>query len=180
MTKTRDIILRLKQVRDEKELSYNDILDLMEKNGDFLAKSTISRVFSDGSEDLSFRYEETIRPIAKALLDIESIEETDDMDTQAMKALLMYKMKVIEDLEREVQELKFQLDKERIEALERLDKERAMFDKERAALNERNDILREQVDKKDNRMDFFLEALKDKDELLKNCMCCSHRVVREG
>lgn len=68
MTRTRDIILRLKEVRRDKGLSYNDILDMMEQNGDYLAKSTLSRVFSKGSEDLSFRYEETIRPIAKALL----------------------------------------------------------------------------------------------------------------
>ena len=80
MTNTKDIILRLKKVRQEKGLSYSDILELMEKNGDFLAKSTLSRLFSDGSEEMSFKYDETIRPVAKALLDIESIEEDDTMD----------------------------------------------------------------------------------------------------
>jgi predicted protein tyrosine phosphatase len=78
MTKTRDIIIKLKEVRKEKGLSYSDILDLMEKNGDYLAKSTLSKLFSEGSEDLSFKYEETIRPIAKALLGIETIEVDDD------------------------------------------------------------------------------------------------------
>lgn len=92
MTNTKDIIIKLKEVREEKNLSYNDILVLMEKNNDYLSKSTISRVFSDGSEELSFRYEETIRPIAKALLDIETIEDDDDMDIQAMKSLLKYKI----------------------------------------------------------------------------------------
>ena len=88
MTNTKDIIIKLKEVREEKGLSYNDILALMEKNGDYLAKSTLSKVFSEGSEELSFKYEETIRPIANALLDIETIEDTDNMDTQAMKSLL--------------------------------------------------------------------------------------------
>jgi transcriptional regulator with XRE-family HTH domain len=49
MTNTRDLIIQLKEVREEKGLSYNDILSLMEKNGDYLSKSTISRVFSEGS-----------------------------------------------------------------------------------------------------------------------------------
>ena len=96
MTKTRDIIIKLKEVRKEKDLSYGDILDLMEKNGDYLAKSTLSKLFSEGSEDLNFKYEETIRPIAKALLGIETIEVDDDMDIQAMKSLLKFKIQRIE------------------------------------------------------------------------------------
>ena len=59
MTNTREVILTLKEVRKEKNLSFDKILDLMKQNGDYLAKSTLSRVFADGSEDKSFRYEET-------------------------------------------------------------------------------------------------------------------------
>ena len=95
MTNTRDIIIKLKKVRDEKSLSYNDIINLMEKNNDFVSKSTIQRVFADGSEEMSFRYEETIKPIANALLDISNIEDDDSMDIQAMKSLLKYKDKLI-------------------------------------------------------------------------------------
>ena len=109
MTNTKDIILKLKEVREEKGLSYGDILELMEKNGDYLSKSTISRVFSEGSEASSFRYEETIRPIAKALLDIENIEADDDMDVQAMKSLLKYKIQRIEELEQQIEQLKFEM-----------------------------------------------------------------------
>ena len=96
MTNSKDVILKLKEVREEKGLSYADILDLMENNGDFVSKSTLSRVFAEGSEDIKFRYEDTIRPIAKALLDIENLEETDDLDTKALKALLKYKIARIE------------------------------------------------------------------------------------
>ncbi len=55
MTNTKDIIMKPKEVREEKGLSYGDILDLMEKNGDFLAKSAMSRVFADGSEEQCVR-----------------------------------------------------------------------------------------------------------------------------
>ena len=97
MTNTRDIIIQLKEVREEKGYSYGDILSLIEKNGDFLSKSTIARVFSEGSEDKTFMYEETIRPIANALLDIDNFDDDDNMDARAMKTLLRYKIQRIEE-----------------------------------------------------------------------------------
>lgn len=172
MTNSKDVILKLKEVREEKGLSYGDILDLMEKNGDFLSKSTISRVFAEGSEDNSFRYEETIRPIANALLDIENIEDDDNMDTKAMKSLLQYK-------DRRIKELEAELDKERLKYHERLEKEREQFDKERIARENSIEFLKEQVSYKDKRMDFLLEAVKDKDEkyniLLNTILTCPCR-----
>ena len=163
MTNTKDIILKLKDVREEKGLSYNDILLLLEKNGDYLAKSTIARVFSEGSEDLSFRYEETIRPIANAMLDIENIEDTDGMDVKAMKSLLKYKIQRIEELEQQIEHLKSDLSNEKIKHHEKLDKER-----ERA--NRSIDFLKEQVAYKDKRMDLLLEAVFEKDKLHKEML----------
>ena len=164
MTNTKEIILKLKEVREEKGLSYGDILELMEKNGDFISKSTLSRLFAEGSEDGSFKYEETIRPIAKALLDIETIEETDDMDVQAMKSLLKYKMQLIEDLEQKVEDLNIELTKEKLKHHEKIDKERANFQKSL-------DFCREQIALKDNRIDQLLEAnIKLLDQLLV-CPC---------
>ena len=169
MTNTKDIIIKLKEVRDERGLSYNDILSLMEKNGDYLSKSTISRVFGEGSEDLSFRYEETIRPIANALLDIETIEDSDNMDVQAMKSLLKYKIQVIEDKEKRIVELEAALANEKVKYHEKLDKEREQYSKRIA-------FLMEQINLKDKRMDQLLEAVFTKDkqhaELLERVLVC--------
>lgn len=151
MTNTKDIILKLKEVRREKGLSFNDILNLMENNGDYLSKSTLSRVFADGSEDSSFKYEETIRPIANALLDIETIEDTDNMDVQAMKSLLKYKIRVIEDLEQQIFALKADLNTEKLKYHDKLDKERENFQK---SLN----FCRDQINLKDKRIDQLLDT----------------------
>ncbi len=151
MTNTREIILKLKEVREEKGLSYGDILEIMEKQGDFVSKATLSRLFAEGSEDCSFKYEETIRPIAKALLDIETIEETDDMDVQAMKSLLKYKIHLIEDLEQKVEALDSALAKEKLKYHEKLDKERENFQK---SIN----FCREQISLKDKRIDQLLDT----------------------
>ena len=156
MTNVKDIIIQLKQVRDEKGLSYNDILDLMENNGDFLSKSTLSRVFADGSEEVSFRFNETIKPIANALLDIEELEKNDNAEVRAMKSLLKYKIERIEELERQVEKLELSLAEEKVKNHEKMDKEREQYQK-------RIEFLINQISLKDKRMDMLLNAVFTKD-----------------
>lgn len=176
MTNTKNIILKLKEVRKEKNLSYGDILDLMEKNGDYVSKSTLSRVFQDGSENLSFKYEETIRPIAKALLDIETIEEDDDLDVQAMKTLLQYKMQRIEQLEEQIEYMESAYNKEKVKLFEKMEQERQQWSRS-------IDFLKEQVSLKDKRIDLLLDAVHDKDkhfkELLQQVLSCPCRKKQE-
>lgn len=115
-------------------------------------------------------YEDTIRPIAKALLDIENLEETDDLDTKALKALLKYKIARIEELEQQVEHLEAALDKEKLKYHEKLDKER---EQSRRSI----EFLKEQVSLKDKRMDLLLDAVFEKDlqhkEMLTKLLKCS-------
>ena len=172
MTNTRDLILKLKAVREEKGLSYSDILHQMELNGDYLSKSTISRIFSEGSEDMSFRFDETLKPIANVLLDVDNIEEDDELDIQAMKLLLKIKSQRIEELERVNKQLDCDIVKIKLSNHEKLDKEREIF-------NERIEFLKTQIDLKDKRMDQLLDAVFTKDKLYNellektmHCHCC--------
>lgn len=170
MTNLKDIIIELREVQVEKGWSYTQILKMMEENGDYGSKSTLSRLFGDNWEDYSFDYERTIRPIAKALLGIENIEDTDDMDTKAMKSLLKYKILRMEELEEQVQNLKSALDKEKVKYHEKLDAERERHQKS-------IEFLKEQVSLKDKRMDMLLEAVFEKDkqhkEMLERILKCS-------
>ena len=152
MNKTRDLIIKLKAVKEEKGLSLNNIVDLIEANGDIISRSSIQRVFADGSEDCSFWYEETIRPIAKALLDIENIEDNDSLDTATLKALLKYKIQRIEDLESQLEHLQAALDNEKLKRHEKIDEIRAEYER-------KIDFLKEQITLKDKRMDLLLDAL---------------------
>ena len=153
MVDTRDIIIRLKEVREEKGLSYNDIINLVEEQGGSISKTTLSKIFSDGSEDMCFSYENTLRPIANALLDIENIEEDDDVDAQAMKSLLKYKIQRIKELEDQVEKLKIELDREKLSYYEKLEKEQ---EQSRRSI----DFLKEQISLKDKRMDFLFDTVK--------------------
>lgn len=171
MANTKDIILKLKEVKDEKGLSLNEIVNLVEKNGDYISRSSIQRVFADGSEDVSFRYEETIRPIAKALLEIETIEDDDTIDIQTLKTLLKYKIQRIEELEHQNKQLQTTLDKEKIKYHEKMDAERAQWSKS-------IEFLKEQVAFKDKRIDVLLESVQKKDaqyeSLISRVMACQH------
>lgn len=174
MINTRDIILKLKEVRAEKQLSLNDIAELTEKNDPTtaLSKSTVQRIFKEGSEDESYDYEKQLKPIASVLLDIDVIEETDSLDTQAMKTLLQYKSQRIAELERMYKQLDCDMVKLKLSHHEKLDQEREIF-------NDRIDFLRNQIDLKDKRMDQLLEAIFTKDKLYNEllektmkCHCC--------
>lgn len=156
MTNSRDVIVKLKDIREEKSLSLGDIMELIERNGEFVSKTTLSRVFADGSEEMSFRYEETLRPIANALLDIETIEEDDDLDTQALKIMLQYKAEKIRELELE-------LNNEKLKHHEKLERER-----ERSQRS--IEFLKEQITLKDKRMDQLLEAVFEKDKQQKELL----------
>lgn len=165
MNNSKEIILKLKEVRLEKGLSLNDIVELVEKNGDYISRSSVQRVFADGSEDAAFKYDETIRPIANALLDIDRIETEDDLDTQALKTLLQYKNQRIKELEA-------QLDKDKIKYHDKLDKER---EQSRKSI----EFLKEQIAYKDKRMDLLLDSIKQKEErfneLLTHVLYCPYR-----
>lgn len=75
---------------------------------------------------------------------METIEETDDMDIQALKAILKYKIERIKELEAT-------LDHEKIKSHEKLDKERDRFQRSL-------DFLKDQVTLKDKRIDQLLDA----------------------
>ena len=91
----RRTIHRLKQIKDEQGLTVPKIIELLEKNGQFVSESTIKRVFADGSEEQNFRYQDSIAPIADVLLDIYG-ESSDIEDAESLRRIIREKNKLIE------------------------------------------------------------------------------------
>ena len=177
MPNTRDLIIQLKEVKEEKKLSLDTIERMTDDNGEHVSKSTLSRLFADGSEDIAFRYEATIKPVVNALLDINTIEADDSTDVKTMKTVLKFKLERIEDLERQIQELETALDKQKIKANEKLEREREQWQKS-------IEFLKEQVAYKDKRMDLLLAAVQEKDllhkEMLEKILKCAKCERYEG
>ena len=115
---TQKVILRLKEVKDQKRLSQQDIFELCATAGEFVSKSSIRRVFANGSEhDPSFR-QTTIDPIFHALIGTEefSLSEAEEAalsDTEkevitensALKAMIEMKDATITVLNEKIERL---------------------------------------------------------------------------
>lgn len=122
LKRKKELILQLKQYREEHGLSCQRIVDIVceyaESNNtdDYVSLSTVKRIFRDGSEnDDSFNYDLTIRPIASALLGADSIAPKAH-DKELSMSLLRYKNERIQHLEQQLEDERRQTEK-RIEFL---------------------------------------------------------------
>lgn len=140
MVTTKDLIMKLKAVKEERKLSYDAILEMVNANGGYISKTSLSRIFSENSEDRGFM-ESTLLPVANALLDIDTIEDDDDTDERAMKTLLRYKGQRIEELEKQLADADVEYNKK--------------MDTERASWTRSIDFLKDQISKKDERIDIL-------------------------
>lgn len=124
--KLSNIVTRLKEVKDKRpDLTLQKISD---NTG--VPLSTVTRVFSEGSENTSFRYD-SIQPIAKMLLDLDDLGEGSN-DEKAYKAIIQFYETAItqqkEHYEKKIDEL-------------------------RSEYERRIDFLMEQIERKDKRID---------------------------
>lgn len=172
---TKDLVIKLRQVKEEKNLSLSNILDMVEANDEYVSKTSLSRIFSDDYDPQSFK-PETIMPIAKALLDVDKLEETDSLDEKALKVLLQYKSSRIEEMVQQIERLEMELDREKLKRHEKLDAEREIY-------NRRVDFLKSQILLKDERIDKLMDALFEKDNaynrLLSQYLTCPCRASKE-
>lgn len=79
LTKAQVLIKQLKEAKLRNEVTYPRLIERIEKNGKFVSLTTLRRVFAEGSEQNAggFSYENTLMPIAEALLDVEDVPTND-------------------------------------------------------------------------------------------------------
>lgn len=131
---SQEIILKLKAIKKDHELTLPRIQDLIEKNGEFVSMSSLRRVFAAGSENESFSYERTIIPIARALLLKTDEEDADKIEE--LRAVLMIKNEEIERLH----EINKHLEQRVTFLLEQIEKKDRRMD-------ERDEIIKRLMDK---------------------------------
>lgn len=109
----RKAILRLKEVKKQKDLSLQDIVELCEAQGEAVSWSTVRRIFARGSEDGSDFRAYTINAIFHAIVGTDEVqlsaaEEAELTDTakeivtenSALKAMVELNDKTISDLQK--------------------------------------------------------------------------------
>lgn len=165
MIDTKEVILALKKVKEERQLSLDKILDIME-NADpstAVSKTTLARVFREGSEEQIFKYEGTLRPIANALLDMENYETGDDNSTHLYKSILKLKKDIIIELEEKAND-------DKMKYLEQLNEETIKFQRSL-------EFMKEQINLKDKRIDQLLDQ---NVKLLNQLLSCPYHKNCQG
>lgn len=148
LTDKHALIDKLREVYAEKGYSYDKIITLAEKNGEHITKSTLSRLFGKDSTDYNFKYTETLKPIADVLLGINNIEVDDNLDVQAMKSILKFKIDKIDEQQEQINQATFTIEK---------------LEKELEQAKRSIEFLKGQIGLKDQRIDVLLDTVKSKD-----------------
>lgn len=135
-TSAAELIRQLKEVKLKDEITYPRIMDRMEKNGKFVSLTTLRRVFADGSEmnANSFSYENTLLPIAEALLNAEDVPTPDSpcaKDIDALKAVIRVQNEEISRLH----EIKEHLESRITFLLEQIEKKDRRMDEKDGIIN---------------------------------------------
>ena len=153
LTRSQELIRQLKDIKKKNEITYPRIMERMEKNGKFVSLTTLRRVFADNSEANAhtFSYENTLLPIAEALLNVEDIPTPADSpyakEIDGLKAVI-------------------HVQNEEIARLHEL----------KEHLEQRITFLLEQIELKDTRMDRKDETI---ERLLNQVLTCSHCPVEK-
>jgi maltooligosyltrehalose synthase len=139
-------IIKLKRIKQEQNLSIKKIMDLLEDQGQFVSEGTLKKIFAEGSEEKSFRYQDTLAPLADVLLDIYG-DQSEVNDVATLKRIIREKNKQIEFLMVKMEEQK-----------EVYAERKAMYERRIEDLNAQLKRLDISVEKKDK----MLEQLMDK------------------
>ena len=109
-TATQEIIRSLKSVKEKQNLSISQIKSMVDATGAYISMTTIRRVFADESETAdSFNYEQTLRPIAQALLHDRGLYTEDELALakyETYEAINRHKDEVIESLHKQIEALR--------------------------------------------------------------------------
>lgn len=117
-------VSRLRQVRKDNDLTIPAIMNMLETKGCYVSEATVKRIFSENADPTSFKYRDTIAPIADVLLDLYS-DKSGTEDVEALKAMIHDKNKTISILLARDEERKADYEKrlahlqKQIEALEK-------------------------------------------------------------
>jgi transcriptional regulator with XRE-family HTH domain len=154
----RSTVERLRNIRKEHGLTIPQICEMLDKKGCFISEATVKRVFSENHDPTTFRYRDTLAPLADVLLDIYD-DKSGSEDVAALKAMIHDKNKMIDllvvkngeqkaDLERQISHLKKQVD--RLEA--------------------NLDFRERMIDRKDEVVSKLLDSISHKDEIIEKLL----------
>lgn len=142
-----ELINELKLLRKQKNITYQEIVDKTEENGETVSLSTVKKVFSDKYEH-DHDYNNVLLPIMNVLAPLEE----DDLESHILRTRLELKNEMIRQLKAELEKQRVNFDNREVFMLEQLRdlKEQIEFDKEQIQFKDSQiRRLNEAIDRKD-------------------------------
>ena len=157
---TKDLVIQLREIRDELGLSINDIMDMLEKQGTPLSESTVRRVFDHDINMISgFSYDATLMPVCDLLLPKgdTKVSSLSEARIESLIAIIEIKNEMIADRDRTIQTIMRQFDEAEEKQKTRCEKceDNVAFMKEQIKLKD------ERMDKKDEWIDRLLGHIEE-------------------
>lgn len=147
-------IKRLKEIKEEQGLSVSQIMSKMAEKGYPVSESTLKRIFAPGSEKMSFRYQESIAPVAEVLF--EEYGDTGATDDAAeLRKIIADRDKTIENLMIKIEEQEKSAQQFQRMCTER----RTLLESHISDLQAEVELLRSQIEKKDGMFERIMSRL---------------------
>lgn len=147
-------IKRLKEIKEEQGLSVSQIMSKMAEKGYPVSESTLKRVFAPGSEKMSFRYQESIAPVAEVLF--EEYGDTGATDDAAeLRKIIADRDKTIENLMIKIEEQEKSAQQFQKMCTER----RTLLESHISDLQAEVELLRSQIEKKDGMFERIMSRI---------------------
>ena len=109
-TLKKDTVERIRKVKKERELTIQNILEMLDVKGYYLSEATVKRVFSENADPNSFKYRDTIVPLADVLLDFYG-DQSGTNESEALKSMIRDKNMTISILIAKNEEIRADFDK---------------------------------------------------------------------
>lgn len=147
----RKTIRRLKEIKAEQQLSYSQIMKMLEDAGQYVSEATLKKVFADGSEEKSFRYQDTILPLADVLLDLYG-DKSGLEDAESLREIIREKNKFIESL------------------IVKIDEQKAIYAKNEEMYEDRKAIYQKQIEQLQAQIARCEKAIDRKDAMIERLL----------
>ena len=145
-TLKKDTVERIRKVKKEKDMTISDILDLLEKKNYFLSEATLKRVFSENNDPSSFKYRDTIVPLADVLLDFYE-DQSGTEELQALKSMIRDKNMTISILIAKNEELRADYDKRIVHLTKQIDRLEKNLDFREGVVQRKDEVIEKLINK---------------------------------
>lgn len=153
-------VFKLRETKKQHDLSIANIMDMLETKGKYLSESTVKRLFSENADPTSFKYRDTIAPLADVLLDLYS-DKSGTEDVEALKAMIHDKNKTISILVARDEERKADYEKRIAHLQDQIAKLEEHLDFRERVIERKDEVIEKLITREDKVVETLIAKIKD-------------------